>query len=56
MPSPSYFPALASLGIMIVGYGAIYLKSGHWWLMAIGGVVVLAGVFGWGNEPLAEEH
>src|SRR2546423_3994667 len=52
MPSPSYFPAMAALGIMIVGYGAIY----HWWIGAIGGVVVLAGVFGWGNETLAEEH
>jgi cytochrome c oxidase subunit 1 len=50
MPSPSYFPALASLGILIVGYGAIY----HWWLGAIGGVILLAGVFGWGNEPLSE--
>ena len=52
LPSPSYFPALAALGIMIVGYGAIY----HWWLGAVGGVILLAGVFGWGNEPLAEEH
>ncbi|MDQ1502726.1 MAG: cytochrome c oxidase subunit, partial [Actinomycetota bacterium] len=50
MPSPSYFPALASVGIMIVGYGAIY----HWWIGAIGGVILLAGVFGWGNEPLSE--
>jgi hypothetical protein len=24
--------------------------------MAIGGVITLSGVFGWGNEPLAEEH
>jgi cytochrome c oxidase subunit 1 len=56
MPSPSYFPALAALGIMIMGYGGVYLKSGHWWLVAIGGVVALAGIFGWGNEPLAEEH
>jgi hypothetical protein len=40
----------------MVGYGAIYLKSGRWWLMALGGLVVLAGVFGWGNEPLSEEH
>jgi cytochrome c oxidase subunit 1 len=51
MPSPSYFPALASLGIMLVGYGAIY----HWWIGAVGGVITLAGIFGWGNEPLAEE-
>jgi cytochrome c oxidase subunit 1 len=50
MPSPSYFPALASLGIMIVGYGAI----SHWWIGAVGGVILLAGIFGWGNEPLSE--
>jgi cytochrome c oxidase subunit 1 len=50
MPSPSYFPALASLGILIVGYGAIY----HWWIGAVGGVITLAGIFGWGNEPLSE--
>ncbi len=56
MPSPSYFPALGALGIMIVGYGAIYLRPGRWWIMAIGGVITLAGIFGWGNEPLAEEH
>src|SRR5438132_8761388 len=50
MPSPSYFPALAALGIMIVGYGAL----SHWWIGAIGGVITLAGIFGWGNEPLSE--
>jgi len=50
MPSPSYFPALGALGIMLVGYGAIY----HWWIGAIGGVITLAGIFGWGNEPLSE--
>src|SRR3954454_19046963 len=37
MPSPSYFPALAAVGILIVGYGAIY----HWWIGAIGGVITL---------------
>jgi cytochrome c oxidase subunit 1 len=55
MPSPSYFPALGSVGILLVGYGAIYHK-GHWWIGAIGGLILLAGIFGWGNEPLAEEH
>ena len=55
MPSPSYFPALASVGILLIGYGAIYHK-GHWWIGAIGGLIALAGIFGWGNEPLAEEH
>jgi cytochrome c oxidase subunit 1 len=51
MPSLSYYPAMAALGIMIAGYGAIY----HWWIGAIGGLLVLAGIFGWGAEPLAEE-
>jgi cytochrome c oxidase subunit 1 len=52
MPSPSYFPALLSVGIMLVGFGAIY----HWAIGAVGGLIVLAGVFGWGHEPLAEEE
>ena len=50
MPSPSYFPALAALGIFIIAFGAIY----HWWIGAIGAVVLLSGIFGWGNEPLSE--
>ena len=50
MPSPSYFPALGAVGIMLVGYGAIY----HWQIGALGGVITLAGIFGWGNEPLSE--
>jgi cytochrome c oxidase subunit 1 len=50
MPSPSYFPALAAVGILLVGYGAVY----HWWIGAVGGVITLAGIFGWGNEPLSE--
>ena len=41
---------------MIVGHGAIYLRPGRWWIMAIGGLITLAGVFGWGNEPLAEDE
>jgi cytochrome c oxidase subunit 1 len=52
LPSPSYFPALLAVGIMLVGYGAIY----HWAIGAVGGLIVLAGVFGWGNEPLTEEE
>ena len=30
--------------------------STDWWIGAVGGVITLAGVFGWGNEPLAEEE
>ncbi|MGH9004118.1 MAG: cbb3-type cytochrome c oxidase subunit I, partial [Acidimicrobiia bacterium] len=52
MPSPSYFPALASIGFPLVGFGAIY----GWWWGAIGAVILVAGVFGWACEPLAEEE
>jgi cytochrome c oxidase subunit I len=52
MPSPSYFPALASIGFPLLGFGAIY----HWIWAAIGAVFLLAGVFGWASEPLAEEE
>jgi cytochrome c oxidase subunit I len=51
MPSPSYMPFLASLGFPLIGFGAIY----GWWWGAAGAVLLLAGVFGWANEPLAEE-
>jgi cytochrome c oxidase subunit 1 len=51
MPSPSYMPFLAALGFPLIGFGAIY----GWWFGAMGAVLLLAGIFGWGNEPLTEE-
>jgi hypothetical protein len=50
MPSPSYMPALTAVGFPFVGFGAIY----GWWWGAIGVLFLLAGVFGWGSEPLSE--
>jgi cytochrome c oxidase subunit 1 len=50
MPSPSYYPALAALGLPLVGFGAIYGRP----LLLFGALVVLAGIFGWGAEPLSE--
>jgi cytochrome c oxidase subunit 1 len=50
MPSPSYYPALAALGLPLVGFGAIYGRP----LALFGALVVLAGIFGWGAEPLSE--
>ena len=55
MPSPSYYPALASLGIVIVGYGAVYYP---WGLLVagVGAVITLWGLFGWSLEPVTKEH
>jgi cytochrome c oxidase subunit 1 len=50
MPSPSYYPALASLGLPLLGFGAIY----GWWFGAIGVATLMSGVFGWAGEPLSE--
>jgi cytochrome c oxidase subunit 1 len=47
MPSPSYFPALAALGLPLLGYGLIFYKP----LMVLGIVCLLGGFYGWILEP-----
>jgi hypothetical protein len=47
MPSPSYYPFVASVGLPLIGYGIIF----GWWLAFVGVVVLLAGFFGWVLEP-----
>jgi len=47
MPSPSYFPIIAALGLPILGYGILYSP-----ILAVDGVLILlAGLFGWALEP-----
>jgi cytochrome c oxidase subunit 1 len=55
MPSPSYYPALASLGIAITGGGLVYLPWGFI-AIGIGTAVMLWGLFGWSLEPVTKEH
>jgi cytochrome c oxidase subunit 1 len=50
MPSPSYWPAVAALGIPLVMYGLIF----SWPLIAVGVVVMLTGFYGWVLEPVTE--
>jgi cytochrome c oxidase subunit 1 len=50
MPSPSYYPVLAALGFPILCYGLLYSI-----IVAIdGGLILLAGLYGWAMEPSAE--
>jgi cytochrome c oxidase subunit 1 len=51
MPDPSLWPAIHTLGVMPLGYGLVYA---NWWLIGLGLVWMVAGVFGWIIEPLAE--
>ncbi len=52
LPSPSLFPIVCSVGMLILGYGTIY----HWIFMAIGALVVLGSLYGWALEPGTEPH
>jgi len=54
LPSPSYFPLVAALGLPIMSYGVMFRA---WTLLAAGVVVSLVGFYGWILEPAtAEEH
>ncbi|HEV2755820.1 MAG TPA: cytochrome c oxidase subunit I [Actinomycetota bacterium] len=53
LPSPSYFPLVASAGLPVMGWGVVYA---NWPVVVAGGLVTLLGLFGWAFEPSAEEH
>jgi cytochrome c oxidase subunit 1 len=48
MPKPSYWPLVAALALPLFGYGVIF----QWVLGAIGGIVLLVGIYGWAMEPV----
>ena len=52
MPSPSYFPIVAALGLPLLGYGAVYE---NFFLLLAGGLIAMFGLFGWAFEPGTEE-
>jgi len=54
LPSPSYYPALAALGMFVAVMGLVYVP---WGLLAVaaGAVITLWGFFGWSLEPLTRE-
>jgi len=47
LPSPSYWPIVLAAGLPFIGYGVIYNLA---WAV-LGGLLLLAGVFGWVMEP-----
>ena len=51
LPSPSYWPLVASIGLPIMAYGVIY----SWWLVGLGAAVTLVGIYGWALEPSVAE-
>ena len=51
MPTPSYYPLLAAIGLPIIAYGLMYKT---WYVAVIGGLVTLASIYGWALEPSTE--
>ncbi len=52
LPSPSYWPIVLALGLPVVGYGLIFSLP----IAALGGVLIIAGVYGWGLEPSVDDE
>ncbi len=48
LPSPSYWPLLASIALAVICYGLIYRT---WWVSIVGGIWVLACLYAWALEP-----
>ncbi len=51
MPSPSYWPLLASLGLAVICYGLIYKFLPA---VILGGVWILGSLYAWALEPATE--
>ena len=51
LPSPSFWPLVASIGLPIMAYGVLY----SWWLVGLGALVALIGFYGWALEPSVAE-
>jgi cytochrome c oxidase subunit 1 len=54
MPSPSYYPIIAAFGVMVTGYGFVYVPGG-WVGVGIGALITLWGFFGWSLEPVTRD-
>ena len=47
LPSPSFWPLVAALGLPIIAYGVLY----SWWVVGLGALVAIVGFMGWAMEP-----
>ena len=52
MPSPSYMPLIAAIGMPLIGWGLVFSQ---WWLAIVGGIVAFSGLYAWALEPATEE-
>ncbi len=52
LPSPSYWPLVLAVGLATVAYGLIY----NLWLCLVGGLFVIAAIYGWTLEPSVDDE
>ena len=50
MPQPSYWPIIASIGLLVGSYGLIYNVA----VAAIGGAITMIAIYAWSFEPVNE--
>ena len=59
MPSPSYWPLVTAIGVLILGAGML-VDTGWDYIRFpipfIGGLICFIGIIAWANEPPAKEH
>jgi cytochrome c oxidase subunit 1 len=55
MPDPSYFPALAAVGMAIMGWSLFASGAALIVTLAIGAFITFGSLFAWAFEPSAEE-
>ena len=51
LPSPSFWPLVAAVGLPVIAYGVLY----SWWLVGAGALVTVIGFMGWAMEPPVAE-
>ena len=53
LPSPSYFPMVASFGLPIMAYGMIYRTYA---VVVVGALFLIGAIYAWGLEPSSAPH
>jgi cytochrome c oxidase subunit 1 len=51
LPSPSFWPLIAAIGLPVMAYGVIY----SWWLVGAGALITVSAFMGWAMEPSVAE-
>ncbi len=59
MPSPSYWPLVTAIGVLVLASGMLFDTGWDYIrfpIPFIGGIICFIGIVAWANEPAAEEH